>query len=455
MTNDRSTTHHYPAYKDSGIEWLGSIPTNWNLRRLQDLSHKIGDGLHGTPKYVDSSPYYFINGNNLSNGHIQITDSAKCISKDDYQQYKIKLDSNSILLSINGTIGNLAFYGGELIVLGKSAAYIRIKSNFNKIFIYYFLKSEVINTFFNTSFAGTTIKNLSLGTIRITIVPLPSLDEQKSIAHYLDTKTAQIDRKIDLLTQKATQYGNLKQSLINETVTRGLDKSVPMKDSSIEWIGDVPEHWGIKRLKELSEIQNSNVDKKSHADEIPIKLCNYVDVYKNEFINASLDFMSATATKSEIKQFIIKEGDVFITKDSETCDDIAIPALATELLEDVICGYHLSRLRSRKKVFLGAYLFRLFQAKSYGFRFAICAKGITRVGLGQSAIADSLTPVPPLSEQKAIAEYLDTKTTQIDQIIQTLNTQIEKLKELRKTLINDVVTGKIRIIEDDPASHHH
>jgi len=277
---------------------------------------------------------------------------------------------------------------------------------------------------------------------------LPSLQEQKSIAYYLDTKTAQIDRKIDLLTQKATQYSNLKQSLINETVTRGLDRSVPMKDSAIEWIGEVPEHWDINRLKDLSDIQNSNVDKKSNDNEIPIKLCNYVDVYKNDFINASLDFMDATANKEEIKRFAIKGGDVFITKDSETCDDIAIPALATESLEGVICGYHLAQFRVKEKVFLGSYLFRLFQSKSYGFRFVVSAKGITRVGLGQSAIADSLTPVPSLSEQKTIATYLDTKTAQIDQMIQTINTQIEKLKELRKTLINDVVTGKIKVTED-------
>jgi len=216
-------------------------------------------------------------------------------------------------------------------------------------------------------------------------------------------------------------------------------------DGEIEWLGEVPEHWDVRRLKDLSKIQNSNVDKKSHDDEVPVKLCNYVDVYKNEFISAALDFMDATANKSEIKQFTIKEGDVFITKDSETCDDIAIPALAAESLAGVLCGYHLAQVRTKEEVFLGSYLFRLFQSKSYGFRFVVSAKGITRVGLGQSAIADSLTPVPPISEQKAIAHYLDTKTAQIDQIIQTINTQVEKLKELRKTLINDVVTGKIKV----------
>lgn len=136
------------------------------------------------------------------------------------------------------------------------------------------------------------------------------------------------------------------------------------------------------RLKDISSIQNSNVDKISLENEHPIRLCNYVDVYKNEFIDSSLDFMQATAELSEIKRFAVRKNDVFITKDSETCYDIAVPALATETLENVVCGYHLTQLRTKERVLLGSYLFRLFQSKNYGFRFVIFSKGITRVDLG-------------------------------------------------------------------------
>ncbi len=275
---------------------------------------------------------------------------------------------------------------------------------------------------------------------------LPPISEQKAIADYLDQKIAQIDQQIDLLSKKSKHYGELKQSLINETVTRGLDKTVLMKDSGVEWIGEVPVHWDMCRLKDLSNIQNSNIDKKSYEGEKIVQLCNYVDVYKNEFISASLNFMWATADDSEIKRFAIRKNDVLITKDSETCDDIAIPALATESLDDVLCGYHLAQIRTKEKKLLGEYLLRLFQSKSYGYRFVIFAKGITRVGLGQSSIADALTPAPPLSEQKSIVDYLAIKTAQIDAIVELINIQIEKLKELRKTLINDVVTGKIKVI---------
>jgi len=146
------------------------------------------------------------------------------------------------------------------------------------------------------------------------------------------------------------------------------------KDSGVEWLGEVPKQWELKRLKELAKIQNSNVDKKSHENEISVRLCNYVDVYKNEFINSSLDFMQATADESEIKRFTITKRNVLITKDSETCDDIAVPVLATQTLEGVVCGYHLAQIRTKEKMLLGSYLFRLFQSKSYGFRFVISAK---------------------------------------------------------------------------------
>lgn len=162
--------------------------------------------------------------------------------------------------------------------------------------------------------------------------------------------------------------------------------------------------------------------------------------------------MWATADENEIKKFSIKKNDVLITKDSETADDIAIPALATETLDGVLCGYHLAQIRTNPKHLLGSYLFRLFQSKSYGYRFATTAKGITRVGLGQAAIADAMTPVPPLSEQQAISAYLDEKTGQMDRIVDAINVKIDKLGDLRKALIHDVVTGKIKVVSEGRAA---
>ena len=223
---------------------------------------------------------------------------------------------------------------------------------------------------------------------------------------------------------------------------RHVKRYAAYKESGVEWIGGVPAHWEVKRLKELGKIQNSNVDKKTHPDEKAVRLCNYVDVYKNEFINSRLlqEFMLATADESEIKKFAVKQNDVLITKDSETADDIAIPALVTETLTGVLYGYHLAQIRTNSKKLFGPYLFRLFQSNSYNSSFEVSAKGITRVGLGQSAISDALTPVPPLPEQPAIAAYLDAKTAQIDLQVELLSKKATQYGKLKQSLINETVT---------------
>lgn len=439
----------YESYLVSQNEWVDHIPSNWSEKRVKDLFKLVTDMAPENNKFELLSLYSSIGvrprkdlearGNKASS-----TDGYWLVKKGDIVVNK--------LLAWMGSVG-LSDYDGVT-----SPAYDVLRKINSTL-----LDERYFAYLFRTGNAQQIFKRHSRGIMDMRLrlyfdklgaitVPVPPYLTQQAIAAYLDTKTAQIDTKIDLLSQKAVQYGKLKQSLIDEAVTRGLDKTVPMKDSGVEWIGEVPGHWKIRRLKELSDIQNSNVDKKSYENEVPVQLCNYVDVYKNEFINSSLNFMSATADASEIKRFTIKKNDVLITKDSETCDDIAIPGLATESLDGVLCGYHLAQFRAKNKVLLGAYLFRLFQSKSYGFRFVISAKGITRVGLGQSAIADSLTPVPPLSEQQSIANYLDEKTEHIDRIVDTINSQIDKLKELRKTLINDIVTGKICVFKPE---HRH
>jgi type I restriction enzyme S subunit len=116
------------------------------------------------------------------------------------------------------------------------------------------------------------------------------------------------------------------------------------KDSGIEWIGEIPEHWRVKRLKYIADVSPSNVDKKAKEDQSEVLLCNYVDVYKNEFITKELSFMKATASDAQIEKFTLSQGDVLLTKDSEDPEDIANPALVREELENVICGYHLTHV---------------------------------------------------------------------------------------------------------------
>lgn len=209
--------------KDSGIEWLGDIPERWKVPKLYYLTTTIGDGLHGTPEYVEESEYAFINGNNLSDGAIRINQSTRCVSYEDYNKYKIDLNDSTILMSINGTIGNLAFYRGESLVLGKSAAYINCDKSLTRTFLFYFLQSSVVNDFVKLEVTGTTIFNLSLESIRNLIVALPPLDEQRKIVEYLEKNIAVIKGLIEKEEKLILFLQEYRTSLISEAVTGKID----------------------------------------------------------------------------------------------------------------------------------------------------------------------------------------------------------------------------------------
>jgi len=212
------------------------------------------------------------------------------------------------------------------------------------------------------------------------------------------------------------------------------------KPSGIPWLGDIPAHWEVRRLKNIAQIIPSNVDKITVEGEKPVKLCNYVDVYKNEHIDHEIDFMKATATDAEINKFLLKKGDVLITKDSESWNDIAIPALVTTDFNDVLCGYHLALLRPQFPEIDGNYLFRSLQSKAFNHQFEIEATGITRYGIDYYAIGNTFFLLPPLAEQQAIAAYLDGETARLDALADRYRRLLALLDEKRRALITHAVT---------------
>ena len=218
------------------------------------------------------------------------------------------------------------------------------------------------------------------------------------------------------------------------------------KGSGIEWLGEIPAHWEVKRLKTIAKVQLSNVDKKSVAGQVNVQLCNYVDVYYNEKIRADGNFMAATATREQIQRFALSAGDVLITKDSETWTDIAVPAVVQECLPNVLCGYHLAHIQPSQNC-SGLYLGYAFASVGLQCQYHVAANGITRFGLGGDAIRCGIFPIPPLSEQRAIAEFLDRETRKIDALVAKVREAIGRLKELRTALISAAVTGKIDVRE--------
>ncbi len=223
------------------------------------------------------------------------------------------------------------------------------------------------------------------------------------------------------------------------------------KDSGLEWLGEVPEHWEIQRLKNVAEMRISNIDKHTKEGEYPVRLCNYVDVYKNDHISPSMLFMRATATADEIARFRLTPGDVLITKDSEAWDDIGVPALVVESADDLVSGYHLALLRPLGTCLNGGYLLRALQSRSIGCQFHVQANGVTRYGLSHAAIQSVWLPLPPLPEQTAIVRFLDYVDRRIQRYIRAKEKLIALLEEQKQAIIHQAVTGQVDVRTGQPA----
>lgn len=211
------------------------------------------------------------------------------------------------------------------------------------------------------------------------------------------------------------------------------------RDSGVEWLGEVPEHWDVARLKRIAHVSPSNVDKKTCDGEAPVRLCNYTDVYHNDLITPGAEFMPATASAEQIEKFTLRAGDTIVTKDSETADDIAVAAYVPEDVPGVVCGYHLSLIRPRGSQ-TGAFIKRFFDSAFAKASVQVRANGLTRVGLTQYALDNLPVPVPPSAERTAIAGFLDGETGKIDALISEQRRLIQLLQEKRRALIFRAVT---------------
>ena len=198
-------------------------------------------------------------------------------------------------------------------------------------------------------------------------------------------------------------------------------------------------NWAICKLSDVADVRVSNVDKKTSNAETPVKLCNYMDVYTNDYVTESIDFMAASASKSEIDRFGLQSGDVLITKDSETPDDIGVPAMVADSIDGLVCGYHLALIRPRNGAINSIYLAKQLSAPPIVRYFSLNASGSTRFGLSVSVIEDAQIPVASEFEQTEIAKILST----VDRAIEQTELLIDKQQRIRTGLMQDLLTRGI------------
>lgn len=423
MSNEHQ---HIPAgYKPSP---LGIIPEDWEVKRLGKIANRIGDGIHGTPKYTDKSEYYFINGNNLNNGKIVINDSTKCVPYSEYIKYKKNIPQHTILLSINGTIGNIALYNDEKVMLGKSAAYITIP---NYKFFYHLLQSNRVLTAFEKELTGTTIRNLSLDSIRNLTIALPSQKEIESISTLLDLWDTAIEKQTQLVEKLTLRKRGLMQQL--------LTGKKRLKGFSGEWkevrLGDVCSFLSNNTLSR-GQLNNENGEIQNiHYGDVLIKYPSVLDC--NKII---LPFVNADAYKESMNDYV-KNGDIIISDTAE--DETVGKACEVQNVRNrkILAGLHTMLLRPNKGIFAPYFLGYYINSETYHSNLLPLIQGIKVCSIGKQTVQNTTLNMPPIEEQTAIASVL----VNADKELELANKKLARLQEEKKGLMQVLLTGKKRI----------
>ncbi len=422
----------YEKYKPSGIEWLGEIPEHWEVKRVKDVTINVKTGTTPTTSkgdfFTDGTETWFTPVD-INNGDIKLS-SRKIIKDAIILREAFQFPPNSIyLIGIGGTLGKVAF--------------CRYKASCNQQINVIVVSKVVIPrfVFYQLMVTGSTLIKWS----NYTTMPiftqsdtkhlgfiLPTLPEQTAIAAYLDTKTTAIDRKIELLTAKADKYKALRRSLINETVCRGLNPNAQLKDSGIEWIGKIPEHWKVKRFKSIANtVKGRNLE--------------LSDTYfENSLPNLSLEYLRNESVTFDTYCYTPDKNQRVTTDDMIIIWD---GAGVGEILKgkDGFLSSTIAKIVVDKKKYNSKFLYHLRFSIEYILKMIPAGMGIPH--LNPQVLNSFNCPCPPIDEQTEIAQYLNDKTTHIDTILTNISNQINKLTQLRKTLINDVVTGKIKVTD--------
>ncbi len=415
----------YSKYKFSGIQWLGNIPDHWQVKRVKDVFAYIGSG--STPKssateLYDDDGYYWVQSGDLNDGYVSDT---RIKINDAALQHTPALrlyPKDSLIIAMYGaTIGKLGILTMDAYT-NQACCVLSLPINFNARFLFYeFIYYKPIMLSYAT---GGGQPNISQEDVKNHIFPLPPLAEQTSIAAYLDSKTANIDRRISLLRDKIEHYKQLRRALISNVVTRGVDNNVELKNSGIQWLGDIPKHWMVKRVKDVVTLitVSSISDVKIGLENIESGTGKFIKT-DTEFDGNGVAFMENDIIYGKLRPYLQK---VWIAEfEGNAVGDFFVFRAKNDVDFNFIKWWMLSEK---------------FTKKSDGSTF-----GAKMPRVSSDFILNLNFPLPPLAEQTAIAAYLDEKTAQIDAIVDKCEIEIEKLSELRRSLIAQAVTGQIKV----------
>lgn len=412
----------YPAYKDSGIEWIGEIPEHWDVRKLKGISERtiVGIAEAATHAYTDNG-IPIIRSTNIKNGKIEQNNLLfinEELAESNHSRY---LKTNDLLTVRTGDAGATAVVPKELENSHCFTMLIStLKHNYDSYYYSYYLNCHCAAVYFDFSSWGTAQKNISVPILQnCPILTLP-YKEQIEITRYINRKTSQIDTLIEKKQKQIELLKEERTAIINQAVTKGLNPDVPMKDSGIEWLGEVPEHWSIKKLKFLSGIDTGEKDTVDREEDG--KYPFFVRSQTVEYINSYSFDGEAVLTAGDG----VGVGKVFHYYNGKF-------------------DYHqrVYKISNFKEIY-GKYLFYYMQENFHKDVMKISAKS-TVDSLRLPMFLDFLVAYGDFEEQKQIVELIEDKILFIDTLNNSIQRQITLLQEYRTALISDAVTGKIDV----------
>ena len=423
----------YPSYKASGVEWLGEIPVHWEVARIAELTT-----LHNG--YPFESAYF---AQDEGTPLVRIRDLHGTEAEVGYVGPVVEdawIDFGDVIIGMDGDF-NVARWRGQPALLNQRLCCLRARSDADSAFVAYVLPLPL--RMINDRTHSTTVKHLSSNSVRKIRIGAPVGTEQRAIAAFLDCETARIDglverkeRLIELLQEKRT-------ALITHAVTRGLDLNVPMKDSGVEWLGEIPAHWEVKRLKHLTPGTTVGIvvtPSKYYVDE-GVPCLRSLNVSGGAIDMENLVFISESANELHRKSKI-SCGDVVVVRTGQAGTAAVIP----EALDGANC-IDLLIVRRSERV-LSQFVYYYLNSHTAMSQATEQSVGAIQAHYNTSTLARLVVPEIPLDEQIRIVRYLDQATREIDALIAKVRQAIDLLKEFRTALVSAAVTGKIDVREE-------
>ena len=431
----------YETYKDSGIQWVGEIPSHWEIVKLR-YTGTFENGLtYSTGDIVEDDGILVLRSSNIQNEHITFDD---CVYVNSVPKELMVSKGDIIICSRNGSaalIGKCAIIEDD-VKASFGAFMMRYRANINNKFAFYLFLSAVAN--YRGLFSTSTINQLTMSIINQMQVALPSDTEQKNIATYLDRKVSQIDATIAEKEQMLEDLKAYRSAIISEAVTKGLDKNVEMKDSGVEWIGMIPKHWNINKLKFFADISTGttpSTDNEEYWKEptenwyTPSDFCE-----ENVHLETSSRKVSTTAFQESACR-VFKKDVVLVVGIGATLGKIGISSV------ECSANQQINAIEFYENVYP---LFGAYYLSSLKELMKSLASAATLAIMNQSVTGSIPFVCPTLDEQKEIADYLEKKTKSIGSLLNQIEVQIDELKSYKSVLITEAVTGKIDLREWKP-----